>query len=542
MAQVWTKHPVYPIPAGDELAAMKDRLSPEPGFSSYLQYYWHCREEKIKAAISDPFYHGYEPDHWKTADEMLSKRDHVFAFGGNRAGKSEWAAKRTVQFMMENPGARVVCCHSSAESSLKVQQPLLWKFIPQSEKELRRKECAYTQKSGFTGLIPTFILSNGAQCFFNNWTQDRDKLQGDAYDWVWMDELVPLDWFREMTIRVLSRDGKMITTFTPIEGFTATVKYAMRGWKCKKWERAELLPANQSHVPGAPRGKMPRMAESQAGGIVWFWTQDNPWGNYRRMKKEMAKANSDWIKIRAYGWANDMNASAFPRFSDIHILPAEKIPEKGTNYLSADPAPTRNWFLLWCRVDKLGRKYIYREWPDYDTYGEWAVEGPMIDGKMGPAQDVNAGEGDANYRQMIRRIEGDEVMMERYIDPRAAAAAAAAEEHGSTALIDRLAEGEHGMVFVPAPGVRIEEGVAAINNLFSFDRDKPIDAYNEPKLYVSENCKNLIACLQMWTGKDKEKGASKDPIDALRYLVLMDPQYVEGGPMVTGGAEYYGRF
>ena len=82
------------------------------------------------------------------------------------------------------------------------------------------------------------------------------------------------------------------------------------------------------------------------------------------------------------------------------------------------------------------------------------------------------------------------------------------------------------MWFAPAAGLRIEEGVGIINDWLSWDRDSPLLALtNEPNLYVSEECRNIIYSLKEWTGADGDKGASKDPIDVLRYLAVMNPTH-----------------
>jgi len=73
------------------------------------------------------------------------------------------------------------------------------------------------------------------------------------------------------------------------------------------------------------------------------------------------------------------------------------------------------------------------------------------------------------------------------------------------------------MTFTPAAGVKIDQGVALINDGFSYDQANPLTEKNSPKLYVSEKCQNLIYCLSEWTGIDGDKGATKDPIDCLRY-------------------------
>ena len=95
------------------------------------------------------------------------------------------------------------------------------------------------------------------------------------------------------------------------------------------------------------------------------------------------------------------------------------------------------------------------------------------------------------------------------------------------------------MHFVPAAGIRIEQGVALINDGFAYDMAQDVSPLNKPKLYISEKCQNLIYCIKEWTGQDGEKGATKDPIDCLRYLMTMNPMYISDNTMrSTGGGSY----
>ena len=80
------------------------------------------------------------------------------------------------------------------------------------------------------------------------------------------------------------------------------------------------------------------------------------------------------------------------------------------------------------------------------------------------------------------------------------------------------------MMFDPAHGRPIDEGVDLINDLLYWDREEPDE---EPKLLVSSECKNLIYSLREWTGADGPTGASKDPVDCLRYLVQEDQLRVD---------------
>jgi hypothetical protein len=74
----------------------------------------------------------------------------------------------------------------------------------------------------------------------------------------------------------------------------------------------------------------------------------------------------------------------------------------------------------------------------------------------------------------------------------------------------------------------IDAGVAMINNALHFDDQKPIDFMNSPKLYISEECINLIFAMSTYTGADGQKGACKDPIDTLRFAYLKHCEYQPG--------------
>ena len=203
-----------------------------------------------------------------------------------------------------------------------------------------------------------------------------------------------------------------------------------------------------------------------------------------------------------------------------------------------DPAGARNWFMLWCRVDTQGRLYIYREFPD-ETYGEWALPCDRPDGKPGPAQRAGAGKGIQEYCQMIMDLEGDEEIQERFIDPKAAGTPTASKEGGVT-LLDLLEES--GLSFTPAATVTVDERVLLINDLLSYNKDEETSEDNSPRLFVSERCQNLIYSLREWTGADGQKGASKDPIDCLGYLTVMNPEFVEAKNMVWRDSGVIGSY
>ena len=372
-----------------------------------------------------------------------------------------------------------------------------------------------------------------------NYAQKRDVIEGGEVDLIWCDELVPLDWIETLRYRIVTRFGKLITTFTPITGYSSVVKEYVSGAKILENKPSPLLPDN-INVNGCPRGMMPYKAKSyvRPAAVMWFHSQLNPYNPFEQLKKTLAGKKPYEIKIRAYGWADNISGSQFPRFTqEVNVVKAEQVPEEGTNYMVIDPAGARNWFMLWMRVDKSGDMYVYREFPD-SSDGEWALPASEPDGKAGTAQRNGAGRSLAEYKALILDLEKGEEIWERYIDPRAGGSKAVTEDGGTT-LIDMLDDGETPMHFQPAAGIRIEQGVALINDGFSYDMNQDITPLNKPKLYISDSCQNLIYCVKEWTGADGEKGATKDPIDCLRYLMVMNPIYQGGDAMQSWGGGSY---
>lgn len=533
-------HPVIPTPTLEDIR----RLVDEHGLEETARRL-QLREDKIRAEKSDPYRHGYEPPHWKVADDLLRQYRDLLIMGGNRAGKTEWAAKRAINLLVAKPDARVWCLHTTEKSSIQMQQAVMFKYLPPEWKTLRKTKItnvAYTQKNGFSD--GSFVLPNRSQCFFMNYAQKRDVIEGGEVDLVWCDELVPLDWLETLRYRLVTRNGILLVTFTPVTGFSPVVKSYVSGCKFLKARKAELMPG-KINVPGLPSGYMPYTAKAHGrqAAIVWFHSACNPYSDFATMTRTLEGKSDYEVKIRAYGWADSLTGSQFPKFSEIHIVPPEKVPTTDcTNYMVVDPAGARNWFMLWLRVDSLGRKFVYREWPDMRV-GEWALPGDKKDGRIGIGQTNSAGRGIADYRTLIRELEGKEKVFARYIDPRAGATQAAGMD-GGTSIIDLLGNDDVennnlGMWFEPAAGVRLEQGVGLINDWLAWDQTKPRTVQNEPKLFISSDCENLIYSLREWTGEDGDKGACKDPIDCLRYLAVMDPQHFESTSFTSRGGGSY---
>jgi phage terminase large subunit-like protein len=531
-----TPHPVMQVDLD-----LLEKLGPDEGWK-----YLKTREELIAREASDPFRYGYIPPVWKRASELIDKHRELLVLGGNRSGKTEWAAKEVIKTMYNKPGAVVWCFSLTAANSVELQQPRVWKYMPPEWRNARKSAVtaiSYTIKNGFSE--SKWVAPNSAQCIFRNYSQDPSTLEGGEVDMVWMDEAMgALDVLSTIRFRLVDRNGKLAVTFTPVQGWTPIVADYLSGAKDVVTVDAELLERKNAEGKVVGFEQVPiEQINPKGRPIIYFHTKLNPWAGWSRMKKELQSETREKILERAYGIPTKAISGRFPLFNPkVHVIRASDVPQ-GTRYHWVDPASGKNWAMIWTVHDTSGRIVVYREWPNQTSYiegigyaGEWALpDGKKLDGKPGPAQQ-DFGFGLERYKDEILRVEGGEEIFERWMDSRYGNARTLGKESPTT-LIDEMAD--LGMLYTATPGDSIDEGVSMINDALSYNPEKPVDARNQPKLYISENCKNVIYALQTYTAADGKKGATKDFIDLLRYVCLSDAINVEGDILrSTGGGSY----
>ena len=508
--------------------------------------YLKKREELIAQESADPFRNGFIPPVWRRASELLEKHREILVLGGNRSGKTEWAAKEVIKTMYNKPGAVVWCFSLTAANSVELQQPRVWKYMPPEWRNARKSAVtaiSYTIKNGFSE--SKWVAPNSAQCIFRNYSQDPTTLEGGEVDMVWMDEAMgALDVLNTIRFRLVDRNGKLAVTFTPVQGWTPIVADYLAGAKDVVTVDAELLPRKDVEGRVVGHEQVPiEQINPKGRPIVYFHTKLNPWAGWSRMKKELQSETREKILERAYGIPTKAHSGRFPLFNPkVHVIRHSDIPN-GTKYHWVDPASGKNWAMLWTVFDPVGRIVVYREWPNQSDYvegigyaGEWALpDGRLLDGRAGPAQE-NFGFGLERYKSEILSVEKGEEIYERWMDSRYGHSKLLGKESQST-LIDDMASLD--MHFSATPGDSIDEGVAMINDMLFYNPQKPVDAINQPRLYISENCKNTIYALQTYTGADKKLGAVKDWIDILRYVCLSDAMFIDGGSMKSRGGGSY---
>jgi hypothetical protein len=266
-------------------------------------------------------------------------------------------------------------------------------------------------------------------------------------------------------------------------------------------------------------------SRNRDAGIIYFHSRDNPFGGYERIAKDLAGRPENEILTRAYGIATKSVSTKFPNFSrEINVVPHEKIDLKNkTKYMILDPAGRKNWFMCWIAVDETDTWWVYREWPDVNV-GDWSkwVGGKWISGEGAKG----LGYGIRDYVDLIMGMENEtqDSIFERLIDPRLGAAKYQTQT-GASSIIEDL--NDAGMVFLPAPGIDIEDGLQALQTKMAYNKKVPLDSVNRPHFYISDRCQNIIQALQEYTAEGGSDEAWKDPVDVLRYAAVAGANFVD---------------
>jgi len=438
------------------LERVRELCATEAGQTELIEGLKHRQKRIVLAedpALADPLSFGWEFEPWEDADRLLSGSEHILAlFGQNRSSKTWYAVKRALQVAEWYPKSIIAILSEKDETSVaQIQSKIVWdvyfkrkywvhngKRNPQSPLSIN-----YGQKNGFTdGKI---VLGNESEIYFLSYVTSATDYEGwefgarqDVYATISAqrraahlfvppnvgivaDESMPLSWLKMAERRVRWRGAKLIWSFTPIKGITPAMKEVVgAGARTLVSKPSELLPGQ--NLPDCPLGHMPYIRQCTFPGAVaiYFFGNFNPIGPrpgrtyYDAVRESCEGKTTEYIERIAYGFARDSIARAFPNFGPVNIVRPEQIPP-GTNYLFLDPHGRRNWPMIWVRAvpSRPTSLYIYREWPDLPTYGEWAVaterevneeQRKGWDGDVGPAQ-TGLGWGASQFKREILRQE-----------------------------------------------------------------------------------------------------------------------------------------
>ena len=182
------------------------------------------------------------PKHWEFFDAGADHRFRVFS-AGNRVGKSNAAAVELVQHLtgiyhedwkgrrFDGP-VNVWVVGRSSELVRQSVQPLLLGdvgdfgsgLIPHDLIDWASLTDAKKASTPISQFRVKHVNGGFSTVAFKSGEQGREAFQATALDIVWLDEEIPYDVFNECQVRLMTRKGILMYTFTPLKGRTDIIK------------------------------------------------------------------------------------------------------------------------------------------------------------------------------------------------------------------------------------------------------------------------------------------------------------------------------
>tara|TARA_Y100001973_G_scaffold104566_1_gene174793 strand:+ start:529 stop:2217 length:1689 start_codon:yes stop_codon:yes gene_type:complete len=497
----------------------------------------------------DPIQWGWTLPGWRRVMERFDKDKIHVIMGGNRSSKSILSTRMLVHLAQIIPEAEIRSMHVTEERSIQDSQKMVWAALPMRYKRSKKKganhSLQYNQKNGFNSakaiLPPTDpSAERGSTIYFNNYRQymaDPQIFEGWSAHCIHLEEEVPNNIYETLLGRTVDYHGRLILSFTTLQGFTPLVDSLLKGAETVRTRYSELL---QRELPVEQIS-----ANWPDCRIHFLWTQDNPFIDGQELVRTYSKQPLETKLARLYGIPSKSFEGRFPKFNrEVNVIEHEKVPFIAdpsinvTRYMICDPGGSKPWAAVWIGVTSDGLAYVYREFPDQSMNGPWAL--PHVNnagksvGKPGPGQKP-LGWGYSQYYDHFMDLENGEDVFERIVDPRMGSATVR-EKEGESNIINTMSN--LGMVFRPAPGVDVESGIAKINDALAWDDTEPMTEQNRPKLFVSERCENVISSLMEYSGQSRQEHW-KDFVDTIRYFYVSGPEHVSQAKLaVTGGGSY----
>jgi hypothetical protein len=544
MELVFTQHPIVKPPTDEEIVLLGKN---DPKLLADLH---RVHEGRIQASIDDPLKFGFDLAGWERMQRGLEENNECLVLGGNRSGKTTGCAKMVMKAVTESRDGHLVCFSQNADTSVKVQQAAIWEMMPREFKKKTKSiegYINYSMQNGFTGSSFIFPDTRTRVDFktYTQFTNNQTIVEGFEFGFknpvglnigAWLDEyLGDATLVNTLRFRLATRNSKLLIGFTPIDGYTPFISEYLKGAETTQTREAKLLDGQL--VP------IEQYSPDREASVCYLHSDENPFGGYDRIAKDLRNRPEDEIKVRAYGLPVKSMTSLLPLFNtQVNVLSQTKnkygmqFPDitnkrRYSCYQVVDPAGARNYVSIWAAVDKEGRVFIRREWPDRNTYGEWAIYGDPK-WKYGPAS-KKLGYNVRGYAELFREIEeelGIEVF-ERIGDSRYFAKENEDNDDLFTSFYD------YDMNFVPSDGRGEDMGISALDDWFSYNPNESIDLANSPMCYVHEDCGNLIESLINYNAKGKSDEALKDFFDVIRYLRMINggegPDHIQDRDMQT---------
>lgn len=519
--------------------------------------------------------------------------------------------------------AQVMVLHETEPMSRKWHHPVVFEHLPRALKAQARKKAStetnfHYNAKGFVGEAFEIAVdvvddegretTGGGLFEFRNYRQDEDSFQGGEYNTILSDELIPPQMVTTLNARLASRveltrepwflarirkllallenntpfdlihrsllgcvlQGVHVISFTPIKGYTATVKLFLAG--ARRYGKVDA--AVLKTLPGARNTQVPRYAQppDPLRWVAFLPTSANIFKPaYHAIMGGARSGGEKLLRMKLYGDVDQDQRSEFANAwnRDVHLCDWKDIPRKGSIYLVVDGAGAKPWFVgLWV-VDPLGRYFQAMEWPCESIPINGALPGPWatvsmtdrLNGDEGSAQDLRLGWGlerqAFNLWEMLQTFlvrmaasgtpwEGARVMKDLRLEERGKTLTLAGEcakpwevwgdprwAHWSDASTGHKLDVEFSRLKCGFGGLKLPAGVSKSQGNQNILAALGENVMGQPKVRVNRECTNSIFMFDNYTlaaNSETTRASDEacgDPNAVWRYFLLSAPRYVD---------------
>jgi len=331
------------------------------------------------------------------------------------------------------------------------------------------------------GAIGEIEWANGSRTMIRSYGKDAAKFAGSTISYVAVDEPMPEDVWTEVRRGLIALGGRAWFAMTPLS---------------EPWMYDQLF------------------TRAAQGDPDYFAIEISYWDNDRRERDDenwVAHLTDEEAETRVFGRFFHLSGLVYKEWDrEVHLVDPFPIPQEWPRWQVVDPHDRRPFFIIWAAVAPDDSVYIYREWPDR-PFEEMTSSDIDIDG----------------YTKLFQNLEDGESIDFRVMDP-----AFGRQLRGGTTVQDEF--DRRGYYFDCTVKNDIQVGHLKVKEYLRFDRARPVDTLNRPRLYVFRTCRNTAWCFEhyIWAearhagpAREVVREVGKDGMDCVRYLCMSEPRH-----------------
>jgi len=343
-------------------------------------------------------------------------------------------------------------------------------------------------KVSHAGTPALVILQNDTRIYFQGIEQKLVAFESTSHDFCCADEPIPRPYFTAIRRGAIDRFARIIMSFTPIGVHS--------GWLFRD---------------------LYSKADDKTIAARTLSIFDNPYLPPEAIEEFVNNpAISDIEKqARIHGRFIQLLDRLYPQFNpDIHVLSSFRPPDSWFVGCVVDPHVVRPWFIAYFCVNPRGDVIFFKEHPAGD-FTKIRRDPKSYD----------------EYAEILHRLDADQPATLRLLDPnfgprRDINRASGLRDESIVSYFARF-----GIYFHTDLNDDLDFGESRVRQLLAYNEKEPLSDTNRPRLYVTEDCPNIIASLTYYTTATDAEGfpidgkrdeTYKDGADVVRYVAVSD--------------------